>query len=160
MRSPRKSNLLGHRSPTPTATKPCAVLLYFCTLVHLAIWCILFLGVPKKERPPPVEISNPRVAQALLVLANYLLEKGPDLYPEEEAQVLKNLFDERPELPGAKRFLNHKTIWPHHIRPIEMFLRVQNEFVLTLAESKQLVSLLHLLQAELPATKNNAGPSS
>lgn len=88
---------------------------------------------------------DPLIEAALVTLADQLLLKQKKRDGEAE-KILRQFFAEAHPCKGARRFLNHKTLWPHHVRPIERYLGNQSLFFITKKEIAALLSLKRILR--------------
>lgn len=88
---------------------------------------------------------DPTVENALVILTDQLLSNQKQHHREAEGILRQFLAEPHPQ-KGSQRFLNHKTIWPEHVRPIERYLSNPGLFFITKKETAALQRLQKILR--------------
>lgn len=82
-------------------------------------------------------VNNAETTFVLLKAAQNLLESDSRRLFPADMRILQLLLG--PESRGARAFLNHKFLWPKHVRPIERWLGADNQSLFRLTTKERII---------------------
>lgn len=84
---------------------------------------------------------DPSVEHALILVAQYIPSRGQGNKPRKEIDRLKVYFERN----QPEKFINHKFLWPAHVRVIARYVASPQNFTLTSDDRQKLQAIVDLL---------------
>jgi hypothetical protein len=84
-----------------------------------------------------MSVNNVETTSVLLKAAQNLLDSDARRLSPTDLRFLQLLLG--PESRGARAFLNHKFLWPKHVRPIERWLGADNQSMFSLTAKERII---------------------
>ena len=84
-----------------------------------------------------MSVNDAETTSVLLRAAQNLLDSDARSLPPTDLRFLQLLLG--PESRGARAFLNHKFLWPKHVRPIERWLSDDNQSLFRLTTKERVI---------------------
>lgn len=84
---------------------------------------------------------DPSVEHALVLVAQYIPLRGQGNKPRREIDWLKVYFERNP----PEKFINHKFLWPAHVRVVARYVASPRHFTLTADDCQKLHAIVDLL---------------